>query len=177
MGHRSIAAAVAVWLLTVATPAPGQDVVGTLAGRWHGTLTIQAAEIGAAADLSYPATVQLAPYRGGFALSWPAIDRSEETTQALRVRPVTDNFDAVGGRTIFEAESAESPLEDGVMTWARPEDGELVVYQVRMTRFGGYDLASYRFARDGDTLVLAVQSATPGTPVIAASGTLSREGG
>ena len=177
MGHRSIAAAVGVWLLTVAAPALGQEVIDALAGRWHGTLTVPAAEIGGTADLSYAVAVQLTRHRGGFALSWPAIDRTDETTQALQVRPVRENFDAVSGRGIFEAESAESPLVDGVMTWARPEAGTLVVYQVRMTRYGGYDLASYRFAPDGDALVVMVQSATPGTPVIAASGTLSREGG
>ena len=83
----------------------------------------------------------------------------------IRRREATLTFRPSDRADIYEATASESPLDGGVMSWARIDGNTLSIYQMTLNDTGGYELTSYDRTLTGTGMELAFRRLRDGDEV------------
>lgn len=165
--RRWVALIVAGWLMASWSPARAAEAtLQDFYGAWR-CVDFEVVENGAPLELTADdLDVTIRPDGDGFRVRWTALtghadgEPDRQTIDALFAptdRPGVYAYEREPGSLLgrlFASPSTGNPLEGETLLWARLEGPALIVYSLKLTERGGFDLDRYerRLGDDGMTL-------------------------
>lgn len=179
-----------VGLLLGARPALAQDALPEgFYGSWHGVAVTTDGASGLdlnAEDLN----VQIERDGDGFRMRWTALSHDRPHEQLVRQpvearfaptdRPGVFGFEPQGSSILmglFGDPSSSNPLEGEPLLWARVEGDRLVVYGLKISSNGGFDLDHHVRTLTDDRIAVRQSHRMEHGPVVVVEGLLERAGG
>jgi len=100
--------------------------------------------------------------RDGFTMTWPPNSSAE--------------FEAADRKNVFQAPSRGKLIEGVPAFWARLEDGNLLIYFMRIDSHGGYDIYTYIYTPVEEGLDITIRQIRSGSKMLESKARLKRYG-
>ncbi len=146
-------AALLLLVLTVA-PAGADALPKEFLGQFRGSVT--GSEGGIEGDFNMVSKTS----SDGFTMTWPPNSSAE--------------FEAADKKNVFHAPSEGKLIEGAPAFWARLEDGNLLVYSMRINPHGGYDIYTVIYTPVDDGLDMTVRHLRSGSEMLESKARLKR---
>lgn len=175
MSARSILAAALVLAAWLAPAAAETAPLDRFYGQWQGTGLADDADARFFAMGARDLDVRIEPSGDGFKLTWITLTRGGNAANPeVQRREQSLTFDKTDRPFVFQAEDSASPLEGGILSWARLHDATLSVYQMALSETGGFELFSYDRTLTQDGMELVFRRLRDGDQIRAVHGRLNR---
>jgi hypothetical protein len=151
---RALVWAALLLLALTAAPAGADSLPKEFLGKFRGSVT------GGVGEVKGDFVMVSKTKRDGFTMTWPPNNSA--------------GFEAADQKNVFQAPSRGKLIEGAPAFWARLEDGELLVYSMRIDPHGGYDIYTFIYTPVEAGLDLTVRHLRSGSKMLESKARLKR---